>query len=365
MRSVTPRFLDTTRQSRTMALHVDAYPADGSGPISIPVNSGSVTLDRTADVRGRLTVSISDPSLFPRLDTDTLAPYGTELLVRCGFRYPGGAEELAALGYFRVQDVTRLLPATQGVQVTGWDRSQQLADERFTQPKTVGGPGVRHIDVMQSLISEVYPDAVFSVVDDASTLPVTVLDQDRLPALHQFADAIGYEVFIDGGGTWVLRPTPDPSTAAVAWTVDSGSIGVMVSVSDKVTRDNVPNGIVAVGEPSDGSTPVRALVTDDTPGSPTLWGGPFGKVPRFYSSPFIRTALQAGNAGRAMLADSKGKNRSIDLTHVPNPALEPGDLLLVVYPDGSRVRHIIDAVEIPLAPTGQMTASTREVSVGS
>jgi hypothetical protein len=109
------------------------------------------------------------------------------------------------------------------------------------------------------------------------------------------------------------------------------------------------------------------MAVDSGTQSPTRWGGPFGRVPKFYSSPFITTYSQAWAAAHAMLAKELGLPYSADFTAVPNPALEPGDPVRVSYP-GRAETHIIDRMTVPLTVGAPLAASTREqtaVLIGS
>jgi Domain of unknown function (DUF5047) len=363
MRSVSDQFLAAVRSSHVLATKVTAYPPGGSPVVLPPAATGSsVTLDRTAAHRGTCTVVIADPAFYPDTgDTGPLDVYGCEIHIERGIRFPNDTVELVSLGWYRVQTLERLTPNPgSGLTITGWDRSQQVADERFTSP-VVSNSGLA-TDKIQALIAAVFPSAVFHITSSSETLAKSVLDRDRWPAIQQFAQAIGYEVYVDANGEWVIQPIPDPATATQVWTVDAGPNGVLVSVDDVVTRDGVPNGIVATGQPANGAAPVRGFVTDTDTTSPTLWGGPYGHVPFFYSSPFIRTGGQATAAAQGMLNTYKGASRSVNFNAAPNPALEPDDCILIVYPDGHSQKHVIDSLTIPLSVDGQITGQTRLVA---
>src|SRR5690606_15104227 len=114
------------------------------------------------------------------------------------------------------------------------------------------------------------------------------------------------------------------------------------------------------GERADGPGPGRAVAVDPDPASPTYWHGRYGKVPRFYSSPFIATEEQAANAAREMLKRQLGFPYSVEFTSVPNPALKPFDPIRVILKDNSRELHVMQSVTIPLVADGVQTGTTRE-----
>lgn len=143
--------------------------------------------------------------------------------------------------------------------------------------------------------------------------------------------------------------------------VNHGHHGVLVSMSRSRNRTGVFNAVVATGESPGDQAAVRAVAKDLDATSPTYWYGTFGKVPKFYSSPLITTVSQAGAAGAAILGRNLGLPYNVDFSMVPNPALEPLDLVRVSYRDKARVEvHVLEQLTIPLTAEGAMTANTRE-----
>ena len=359
MKAVSADFLAALRTSHAYETQVQGFLPDGSPPFDIPITDGTVTLDRTADRRARCDLTLAGPLQYPLLDTDPLAPYGVEVEVKRGVQFPDGSTELVSFGRMRVQDLDRSRPAGSAT-LTAYDRSAQVADERFTVPRKLSAANVTA--QIQALIADVYPLATFNVGPDATSGAVVTFDRDRWAAIQQLAVAIGYEVYIDSELVWQIVPVPDATGDPAVWTVDTGPQGVLVSSDSSVTREGVANGVVAAGEPTSNRAPAFGLVTDDNPESPTLWGGPFGRVPRFYSSPLILTNGQAVTAAAAILRDQLGAFRSVSFQSVPNPALEPGDVLLVQDGDDPPVRYIFDSFTIGLSAGASMTGTSRAQS---
>lgn len=363
MRSVSTRFLDAVRGGGELAVRASLDPITGPS-VDLFVVSGDVTLDRTADQRGSgsLTVPAVDPATGLPISTSLspfgAAPYGAELSLYRGFNYADNTSELVRLGVFRVDSAPRSIGENQ-VQLSLVDRSAQLNDEKLVAPVTFTGATLVE-DAIESLITDVYPSAVVNLPGDSTTLGKrTVIDQDRWQAIKDFAASIGCEVYVDQDGEWVVQDVPDPTAGVSVWTINAGSDGVLVDGTITPTRQGVYNGVVVTGEPAEKHAPAYALVTDDDPASPTMWGGPFGRVPDFYTSETIRTDVQAQAAGEARLRDLLGVARAVDLSAVPNPALEPGDTVTVVYPDATTELHLIDSVQTTLAPDGAQSITTR------
>ena len=92
-------FQISTSQSHTSVVTADIYKAGVAIALNLPVVSGSVTIDGRAALRRRCTVTVLDVNgtFAPNDATDTLAPYGNEIVLKRGV--PG---TLATLGVFRI-----------------------------------------------------------------------------------------------------------------------------------------------------------------------------------------------------------------------------------------------------------------------
>lgn len=160
-------------------------------------------------------------------------------------------------------------------------------------------------------------------------------------------------------------PGPDVEVAELVpavpvFEVNAGRNGVLVAMARQLSREGAYNAVVAYGEAPDTETPVRAVAVDNNPNSATYFYGQFGKVPRYYSSPFITTLSQATTAAASILVRTLGLPYNVNFEAVPNPALEPLDLIRISYPRAGAELHVIDSMTIPLTPEGALRAVTRE-----
>lgn len=361
MRDVSDLFGPALRESHRLAVEAWVTGPYLSTPVNLPVTGGSVTVDGTNPVRGRCDLEIADASLFPHHYQDALAPYGSEVLVRRGIRYPNGVAEMVPLGLFRVEEVA--LDAAAGtIHVAGSDRMAQLADERFTSPYAPARYS-RHVDVIEDLVHAVYPNAPVETPAIATTVGAPVFEEDRVAAIFELATAIGCTAYWDGTGRFVVVPIPPAEADSYVWVADASPVGVLVDATRRLTREGAYNGVVARGQDTAaGNVGVQALVVDNRTDSPTRWGGPFGHVPRFYSSPLITTAAQATSAATALLAQATGLADATDATCIPNPAIEPGDPVLVVWPDGTSAIHLVESFTVPLSADGTMTLTSKRAA---
>lgn len=371
MRPVSSRYLQAVRGSHDAPVRVRLVTPGQTGVtpdgVELAVIGGSVKLDASADVR-----TTADLELAEAWTTDGtgIAPYGQEIYVERGISYGNGQREWVGFGYLRLEDVDQEEAPTGPLQVNAFDRMRGIVEARMLAPvQYLAGQTVGF--VVEDLVTAVYPAAVIEWDDatDAGTLSRSqIVEEDRHAFLRELVTSYGKIMYWDHRGVLVIKDPPDP--AAPVFEVDAGRNGVLVRVSRSLSRQGVYNAVVASGEAVDDAAPVFAVAYDDDPASLTYWDGAFGKVPRFFSSPFIATEAQALTAAQNMLSQSLGLPYEVNLAMVPNAALEPLDAVRVVYPvdmtrhpHTRREDHVLETIDISLEPGGAMTATTRRKSV--
>lgn len=342
MRPVSDRFLDALTGSHNMAVRLRAVPAGQTGTnpvdgIELLIISGDVQLESSAGVRATIECEVAavDPDtgedLWPAAASDALTPYGGyELFAERGVAFGGGSIEYVSLGYFRIDNVEQPDAPNGPIRITGSDRMSMIIDATLTDPKQYAATDT-YVGVVSDLVLDAYADAEIDWDDlgiggDAIGRSV-VVESDRYAFLRELVTSVGKVAYFDHRGRLTIKSPPDPTMPL--WTVARGAYGVLVSVSRSLSREGVYNGVIATGEAFDTETPARGLATDDGVSSPTRWGGPFGKVPREFSSPLLTTDAQAKLAAATVLQRSLGLPYNVDFTAIPNPALEPDDPIAV------------------------------------
>lgn len=371
MFAVSARFLAAVTGSHGIATkaRLVTTPGDTGADVAgreLAVLSGRVTLDAQADIRGRLDLTVAEP--WPTsFEVDQLVPYGSEIAVWRGVEFGNGDVERVPLGIYRVDTVEQGEAPLGELTVTAYDRMKGIVDARLLSPVQYTA-GTTNGDVVEDLVTAVYPAAVIEWDDasDAETLGrKLVVAEDRYAFLRDLAAGLGKVIYFDYRGVLVIRTPPDP--AAPVLDVAAGAGGVLVSARRLLSREGVYNAVAATGEAVDDEPPAFGVAYDDDPGSPTYWDGPYGKVPRFYSSPFLTTDAKARAAARTVLLGNLGLPYAVDFSMVPNPALEPLDAVRVCYPpvlDGrspaaARENHVLDTLVIGLGSSEAMAATTR------
>lgn len=368
MRSVSDSFLSTLRGSHKAIFRARVCSTfqTGTDPVGveIPIISGDVTSSATTDIRSTLQLTTSEE--WPRLASDLLAPYGNEIYVERGIEFGNGLREWVGLGYYRINNPEQEETPNGPVDISASDRMAGIIDARFLYPRQFPSTATRG-SVVNTLVREVYPSALTEWDDaglrDGALGRTIVAERERFATLHDLVTSLGKIGYFDHRGIFVVR-TANTVTGTPDWTVDAGAGGVLVKMSRAITREGIYNVVVASGEATDTRPPSFAAVADLSPTSPTRYGGRFGPVPRFYSSPFITTTAQARDAASVLLRKSLGLPYQVSLEAVPNPALEPDDVIRVRYPSGplslrSEV-HVIDTVTIPLDVGTPVTLRTRK-----
>lgn len=348
--------------ARFRAVLVEGYQTgtDPSG-LAMRVVDGGVEYDASADIRSTGDVTVAEA--WPNARDLRFAPYGSEVFLSRGVETGAGGTLWAPMGYYRISKTTQSDASRGPLALDLDDRMATIIDSRFMSPRqwltgtTVG-------EIINEVVLEVYPDAVIVWDDDSDESQLgrsLISEESRLEIIKTLADGLGKIFYWDEIGRLIFRTIP--SETDIIWTVNAGPGGVMVQADRSLSRDGVYNALVVTGEGADQLTPVRAVATNAQESSPTFFGGPFGRVPRFYSSSFITTQTQAENAAVNLLRQSLGAPYDVGLSAVPNPAVRPYDVIRVVYNDGTREVHIVDRVSIPLDVDSPINIATRQSTI--
>lgn len=353
------RFLAALNYSHTVATEVQLLLTDGTTQ-TLDHTGGTVTVDRGQAIRRTCSVALADTSLIPRTAADRLSVYGARLRILRGIRYPDASVEIAPLGVFRIDDVSGDVDVGP-VTINGSGLEAIVIDDVFTTPTTVQSAATTAVGGITSLIQAVLPGAV--VINRAVDATVGTMSWDqqagRWDACQTLATAIGAEVYADAAGQFIIAPLPDLTGASVVWEVAAGEGGALVSADRGMSRGGVFNSVTAFGENiTDNAPPVSATIEDTDPTSPTYVNGPFGRVPTFYSSATLTTTALCTAAAAQLLKTSLKPNASADITSLPNPLLEPGDVIRVTYSDETRELHQIASFAIALDTSGDFTLAT-------
>ena len=380
MQTVSKTLLETLTGPHRVQVQVTSRRGSDTLYSGIPVIDGSVTVDGKSPCRRTLSLTVparlstglyTDRPSLPDSADHPLAAYGQELSVSYGVAFTDDSVAWIQAGVFRIDSTDGSLTGGGPVQVSARSRESFLIDAKFIAPRTVSS--VSTTSLIATLVHEVLPsvEVVIYASRDAR-VPTTTYVDDRWAAITSLAEAIGAVVYADPWGRIVVADAPSV-TGEPVWTVRAGLGGALVSAGRSSSRDGVFNAVVVRGEsPSGDFAPLQGVEYDDDPTSPTRYGDPhtgaFGMVPRHESYPTVSTVEQARAVARGLLSQSIGVASKLEASSVPNPALEPGDLIHVI-PDAddlSTVRaHIVDGYTLSLVAGGEFPIRTRDVKEAS
>lgn len=361
MLPVSAEFLAALSGSHTPTVQVDAWYGGQLAAADLPISEGATLgLDASRLVQGQITgMTVADPDgVFDPLRSETgpLSTAGARLHVTAGIE---GLVERCSLGWFRVTrsvSSSRMHPyvvregeppkwVTRGgtVQVDADSLMWQVDQERFMAPESP--------KVMGSVLGEV-KRLLSGIVALGSTAGVT---DKAVPASVVYTDSRSKAV-VDLLSTLDAVPRVSPDLAvdvvpvtpgASVWTIAVGDGGAYVDAVTELRADDLPNAAV-----SSGTTPagLPVLGTALETGGVLRFGGPHGRIPRFHSSPLITSsAIAAADARTVLRSAIRDRAQVLDVTCLPNPALQLYDSVTLRTPVGDLVGQTI-AISYPLSP---------------
>lgn len=361
MYAVSNAFL-TALRSPSMVVSVLVTASDGT---TLSAIDGSVSLDgrrsitRTASLELTATSARSASQIF-----DLVMTPGLEITIKRGLKLASGVFEYVPLGVFSTDSASISRSASGTVKWSGSDRSKKISRARFTDPYQITASttlATAGASLLQSRWSQVQTN-FSNVLETVGAQAIFEAGESSDPwaqARKLFSD-YGYDLNFDGNGTARAVLIPDPASSQTIFDFGSASTNLVIEADSSGSFEKVYNGVVATGEGSGLSTPIRGEAWDTVVTSPTYYLGNYGKVPLFYSSPQLTSAAIAQATANALLAKLKGQVEDFAWSTVVNPALEPYDMVSTTVKGVTRI-VMIDQLTIPLKAQEPMTATARRI----
>jgi hypothetical protein len=332
--------VDVIRQGRTTTI---------TDLVDAGVITGSVRIDTKATTRRSCELNVADRSgaLVPGDIGDLLAP---PCDVRIAMSMGGNPVELGTFGISRpeVSDT----PSDLTLRVDGYDHSRKVRRNRWVVPYNITS-GTPLDEALQDAISSRYPLARFNFANVSTTLPAVSwgleVDNDPWADMVKLAHDYNYQLFVDAGAIFTLRPIPNAMTSTVTHTFIEGENCTMTSVARSFDDEPGYNGVVGRAEGDHLATPLRSEVWDDDPTSPTYYLGDWGKVPRFFTTGILTTQGQLDEAVETLLREELRTEQSATVTAIADPTVD-ADEVVVVERSRSKVRGRwqVQSVTLPL-----------------
>jgi hypothetical protein len=348
VQTLTPTLAAALQASHTTAVKVEVLTGtEVIGEIVGPIG-GSVTVERAA-VERRADVNFFDATstLTPTELTSLLSPgTGNNLRIWRGVRYPDGTEELVPLITGRIARSSGSWP---NLSVSVYDFGWVIARARVEQPYVISA-GENVVTAVTNLLADRFGSLQFNFPSTTQTTPLIVLEESADPwdQAYRMTEAIGRRLHFNPLAVPQMADETAPVVDAV-WSYQEGPDALIVDLELDLDVEGHYNAVIVTGESPELDVPVRAVAYNTDPSSPTQWGGPFGKVPMFYSSEFITTTAQAQQTANSMLLKELGMEAQIQVTGLVNPAHEVGDLVAIRrLASGVDANYYLDNVTIPL-----------------
>lgn len=414
MRAVSAAFLSALSGSNLVAARVrpgHGLTRTGGGAIDpqgppLPLLSGTLTLDGTADERGRVELEVAPywpdsgqdtagsagsfaasaatgpgQSVWPAAGPTTyLSPYGNVMLVEAGVEFGSGSVEYVQLGWYRIETMEQDDQPDGPIRIQARDLMSFLIDSRMVYEVTFAAGTTMSTIFNKLVIQDDYDyrgmpfgwgaaqldlNATFAAmtITEAHTT-----ERERFAFLDDLVRSRGYIWYFDQFGNCKVTTPPDPSVPVLG--IAAGQDGTLLSAGRRITRDGAYSLVVADSAELSDTLQVR-YVKYNNEGSKTIAGAHsptnawvYGFVPLFYASPFIKTDAQAQSAAESRYTAVKGIPYQRDLTMVPNFALEPYDSIRV-WPFGMDDQstgeiHIVEKLSFDLVGSSPAQVSTKE-----
>lgn len=364
MLSIDEEMLRGLSLSRRAITNVDVYSGETLVTSNIKVSSGTVSADRAQ--RARRTLNAEIPlNTWESLGFDVISG---RLTVAYGADY-GSKWFTLPLGAFRVDSTSRTNRGV--VAVTGVSYEAYLIEDVFVSPRKIP----KNSPIIQTIIDYItdsFPgEAKFEFAQgyrpnyNARTAYDLVAEVGKSvwDVVETLAFKINTDVYCSPEGKFRFAERPTMLNTKSVAKLREGPEGVLVALNRKNSRDETFNGVLAIGSSTNSEVPpVSWFAADMFPGSPTFWQGSFGHKAKILQADEALTTLElCRSRAEGELEMSRKVSRTLDLSALPNPALEPDDMVEISMLDGTLEHHMITMLTFPLGTnTGWMAQTLSE-----
>jgi hypothetical protein len=382
---VTQRLIDALHGSHVIETRVQIQ--DDLGDIIVPnltVEDGQVQLDDKNDIRRRANIRLYDYDGMhaPKEWNDILHPFsGNRLLLKRGVRFGPNDYDLVDLGMFDpyAVDITDS-GENVNIGVDCYDLSRKIQRSRLLQPYQIEA-GTNYRNAIRDLLLSRVPNLKLNF----ATVPF-VTPELRFGASgeHQgggdiwsyaleMAQHIGHKLYFDTHGVLLLEPITSSASKTPVWHFHDDDASTMMSIQVRKTMEETYNHVLVTGTTGDDEPPVRGEAWDDNPNSSTYAGAVdpntnqpdgdsvFGDIPTFITSEHVRTEEQAEAVAHARLEQVLGYQQTMNITSVPIPVIEGGDVIHIKRERiGVYDLCIVDKYSMSLSASQGMNITMRE-----
>ena len=204
---------------------------------------------------------------------------------------------------------------------------------------------------------------------NGNVIPAGLVWEDSVgQALDQLAQGASLIWQPDRVGSFVIYTNPWTIGSILGYesvvTLTDGQDGVLVSVQNNTSRIGVYNSVTVVTERVSNTPPVRVTAKDQTPGSPTFWGGLFGKQNLVIKNQTPDTQVEAAFLAARVLRQSLSLQRSFSVSVPDMPLLDPGDVFTLWYQDVVYTL-VVETVDYSTSASSSTRITARELMLNT
>jgi hypothetical protein len=333
--------------------------------VQLPIIDGELVSSAGSIDRTRLTLRTS-LDYAPTGWQSPLIPADAVATVRYGVNRDTWAESLTVAQLW-VEEVTTARPDGY-VDVVAYSRSRRVSQAGLPfGNKSYPGEAAHVItEIVEAALGVTVPRSIRDGLGSAGVhvFGSEVFAGDAWRAVEDLSDRIGGETYFDSGGTLVTRATPTPSESPDL-TLRPGKDGTILAYGSRTDRSGANRVRVRFTDPGPDPKdpddkdrhPDRVAKADADP--PAQWDGPYGRVRLDTRRNGRVTQGQADRAAEALLDRAGGLLRTVTLECLPDPRVEVGDTVRVIFLNGAAERFVVDEVRLPLIASRPMELAMR------
>lgn len=314
---------------------------------SMPVNDASFSESDGQEIPEAIHLTVPaldrgvswDPGEDPR---HPLADFGQRLSVIVDVLTPRHSSWAIPLGSFQIGSWA-LSDDGSTVDVTALGLLKVVDEDAFPSPEQPR-PGGTFISEFRRLMSGGIPLSIDAALVDRACPGSFSWDEDRLGALIELAKAWPARIMTGADGTITVCP-PLGVVPVPVLTLTDGVRGVLMSAPRSSSRDGRYSAVSARSSADTStSTPIAGEYATRT--------GPYavrtyGTVRKRFASPLLGTADACVATARTLTEDSQRQARIITVTLPPDPRIQRGDALALIW-KGTLYTGWVQDVTLPL-----------------
>ena len=181
-------------------------------------------------------------------------------------------------------------------------------------------------------------------------------DADIASLVEDLAGRADIAVYFDADGNLVLRE-PLPGVVGSAARAPAADVNV-TGYELQIGRDLVANELRVTFAGTDGQTDVTGVAQIGS--GPLAWYGPAGRIVQTIDRDIVAGGQTKANAYASSYLRAQGSAwATVAVEHVPDPRIEPDDLVTLTYLNGDTALHRVISVTVPLGQDGTQTLTAR------